>query len=80
MRKAYMVKLPLTAPNTSEPPNVKNAKKGDCDCGSHEIEIGEERNFLKHYKLVMLMILLMAQHLLTSVPLPTSDPASKPTH
>ena len=25
------------------------------------------------------MILLVAQHLLTSVPLPTSDPASKPT-
>lgn len=44
MRKAYIVKVPLTAPNTSEPPNAKNAKKGDCDCGSHEIEVGEEDN------------------------------------
>ena len=42
MRKTYMVNVPVTAPKASERSNAKHTKKATCDCGNHEIEIGEE--------------------------------------
>ena len=80
MRKTYMVNVPVTAPKVSERSNAKHTKKATCDCGNHEIEIGEEDHPPETTKLEKLMILSRTQHLLTSILLPTSFLASKPTH